>query len=100
MRKHDLLLTTSRFEGYPYSVVEGLASGLPVVTTPGGEPNGLVVNGVNGGRVEADDAELFIAATETASRISAQAARDSVSLLSAATLVPSVLAIPETSIVP
>jgi glycosyltransferase involved in cell wall biosynthesis len=100
MRKHDLLLTTSRFEGYPYSVVEGLASGLPVVTTPGGEPNGLVMNGVNGGRVEADDAELFIAAAETASKISAKAARDSVSLLSAATLVPSVLAIPETSIVP
>lgn len=97
MRKHDILLMTSRFEGYPYSVVEGLASGLPVVTTPGGEPNGLVVNGVNGARVDADNAQLFRAATETASMISAQAARDSVSHLSAEIIVPSVLAIPDAS---
>lgn len=97
MRNHDLLLMTSRFEGFPYAVVEGLASGLPVVTTPGGEPNGLVVDGVNGGRVTAEDAESFIAATERASNVSARAARDSVSQLSAEKLVPSVLAIPETS---
>lgn len=97
MREHDLLLMTSRFEGYPYAVVEGLASGLPVVTTPGGEPNGLVVDGINGARVDSEKAELFIAATEAASTISARAARSSVSHLSAEILVPTVLSIPEAS---
>jgi glycosyltransferase involved in cell wall biosynthesis len=94
MRNHDLLLMTSRFEGYPYAVVEGLASGLPVITTPGGEPNGLVVTGVNGARVEADDAELFVPAVKIASSVSALAARESVSRLSAQLLVPDVLTIP------
>ncbi|MCI4673455.1 glycosyltransferase family 4 protein [Candidatus Mycolicibacterium alkanivorans] len=94
MRSHDLLLMTSRFEGYPYAVVEGLASGLPVVTTPGGEPNRLVEHGVNGARVDADSPELFVPAVEVAAKISARAARDSVSRLSAVSLVPEVLTIP------
>ncbi|TGD85329.1 glycosyltransferase [Mycolicibacterium sp. CH28] len=94
MRSHHLLLMTSRFEGYPYAVVEGLASGLPVMTTPGGEPNGLVETGMNGARVEADRAELFVRAAEIASSVSALAARESVSRMSAAILVPDVLTIP------
>jgi glycosyltransferase involved in cell wall biosynthesis len=94
MREHDLMLMTSRFEGFSRAIVEGLASGLPVVTTPGGEPNGLIETGVNGARVEADRAELFIPAVEIAARISASAARDSVSNLSAANVVPDVLTIP------
>ena len=94
MRSHDLLLMTSRFEGYPYAVVEGLASGLPVVTTPGGEPNGLVQSGVNGARVDADTADLFVAAMQIASNVTATSARDSVSRLSATTVVPDVMKIP------
>jgi glycosyltransferase involved in cell wall biosynthesis len=94
MREHDLMLMTSRFEGFSRAIVEGLASGLPVVTTPGGEPNGLIETGVNGARVEADRAELFIPAVEIAAGISASAARDSVSNLSAANVVPDVLTIP------
>lgn len=94
MRRHDLLLMTSRSEGYPYAVVEGLASGLPVITTPGGEPNGLVRHGVNGARVDADNTELFPPAMELASKISSQTARESVSELSATTVVPDVMTIP------
>jgi glycosyltransferase involved in cell wall biosynthesis len=97
MRSHDLVLMTSAFEGYSRAIVEGLASGLPVVTTPGGEPNGLVQTGVNGARVEAASAELFVPAVEIASRIPASAARDSVSGLSAVTVVPDVLTIPRAS---
>jgi glycosyltransferase involved in cell wall biosynthesis len=97
MRRHDLMLMTSRFEGYPRAIVEGLASGLPVVTTPGGEPNGLVQTGVNGARVERYCADLFVPAMEIASGIRAAAARDSVSRLSAVTVVPHVLTIPATS---
>ena len=94
MRDHHLLLMTSRFEGYPYAVVEGLASGLPVMTTPGGEPNGLVRTGINGARVDADSAELFVRAAEIASGVPAVSARESVSRLSAEILVPDVLTIP------
>jgi glycosyltransferase involved in cell wall biosynthesis len=93
MRSHDLMLMTSAFEGYSRAIVEGLASGLPVVTTPGGEPNGLVQTGVNGARVAAASADLFVPAVEIASRIPASAARDSVSGLSAVTVVPDVLTI-------
>lgn len=92
MRDHDLLLMTSRFEGFSRTVVEGLASGLPVVTTYGGEPNGLVQTGLNGARVDADQADLFVPAMEIASKVSASAARKSVSHLTAATVVPNVLA--------
>jgi glycosyltransferase involved in cell wall biosynthesis len=94
MRSHDLMLMTSRFEGYPYAVVEALASGLPVITTPGGEPNGLVQDGVNGARVPADRAELFVSAVELASTISAAAAAESVTHLSAVDCVPDVMTIP------
>jgi glycosyltransferase involved in cell wall biosynthesis len=94
MRDHDLLLMTSRFEGYPYAVVEGLASGLPVLTTSGGEPNGLVTTGLNGAKVDADIAALFVPAAEIASTISAQAAAKSVAHLNATFLVPDVLTIP------
>lgn len=95
MRSHDLLLMTSAFEGYSRAIVEALASGLPVVTTPSGEPNGLVQTGVNGARVASASADLFAPAVEIASRISASAARDSVAQLSAATVVPNVLTIPQ-----
>lgn len=94
MREHDLMLMTSRFEGFSRAVVEGLASGLPVVTTPGGEPNGLVETGVNGARVEAARPELFPAAMEIASSVAASAARESVADLSAERVVPRVLTIP------
>jgi glycosyltransferase involved in cell wall biosynthesis len=97
MRSHDLMLMTSTYEGYSRAIVEGLASGLPVVTTPGGEPNGLVQTGVNGARVEAASAELFVPAMEIASKVPASAARDSVSELSAVTVVPDVLTISRAS---
>lgn len=95
MREHHLLLMTSRFEGFPYSVVEGLASGLPVITTPGGEPNDLVKTGLNGARVPSDDPTLFPKAAEVASKISPNAAAKSVSHLSATVVVPSVMALPQ-----
>ncbi|PND57593.1 hypothetical protein CRM90_11415 [Mycobacterium sp. ENV421] len=94
MRSHHLMLMTSSFEGFSRAIVEALASGLPVVTTPGGEPNGLIETGVNGARVEAESAELFVPAIEIASQILASAARESVSHLSALNVVPDVLTIP------
>lgn len=95
MRRHDLMMMTSRHEGFSRAIVEGLASGLPVVTTPGGEPNGLVRDGVNGARVSSDRAELFPHAIEIAARVSAAAASASVAHLSAVSRVPDVLTIPD-----
>jgi glycosyltransferase involved in cell wall biosynthesis len=95
MRSHHLMLMTSRFEGFSRAIVEGLATGLPVVTTPGGEPNGLVKTGVNGARVDGDMAELFPAAIEIAAGIRSADAQDSVRDLSAANVVPNVLNIPD-----
>lgn len=94
MRQHHLMLMTSRFEGFSRAIVEGLATGLPVVTTPGGEPNGLVVTGINGARVDSDHAELFPAAIGIASKIRGSDAKASVAGLSAETVVPNVLRIP------
>jgi glycosyltransferase involved in cell wall biosynthesis len=98
MRAHDLLLMTSDFEGFSRAIVEGLASGLPVITTPGGDPNGLVETGVNGARVTSASAELFFPAVELAASIDVSVARASVSHLSAATVVPEVLTIPRSNV--
>lgn len=47
-RASDVLLLTSNFEGMPRSVLEALASGLPVVTTDVGEVRAVVTDGVSG----------------------------------------------------
>lgn len=95
MRQHDLMLMTSSSEGFSRSIVEGLASGLPVVTTSAGEPNGLVETGVNGARVEGLSAELFVPAVQIAAEVSGAAARKSVSHLEVTTIVPRILKIPD-----
>ncbi len=93
MRDHDILLMSSRFEGFSRSIVEALASGLPVATTPGGEPNGLIVEGLNGGRaVEPDNAAQLADAVRHAALLRAKDAVASVTDLSAATIVPGILA--------
>lgn len=92
MRQHDLMLMTSRYEGYPRVIVEGLASGLPVVTTSTGEPNGLVETGFNGARVESDKPEDFPCAIELAADADTSAVLESVHDLSALVVVPRVLA--------
>jgi glycosyltransferase involved in cell wall biosynthesis len=47
-RACDALLLTSNFEGMPRSVLEALASGLPVVSTDVGEVRAVVENGRSG----------------------------------------------------
>jgi glycosyltransferase involved in cell wall biosynthesis len=44
----DVFLLTSNFEGMPMSVLEALACGTPVVTTPVGEVGKVVRNGSSG----------------------------------------------------
>lgn len=47
-RAADVFLLASDYEGMPMSVLEALASGLPVVSTPAGEVPALVTPGVTG----------------------------------------------------
>ena len=48
MRISDVFLLTSAFEGMPMSVLEALASGLPVVSTDVGEVKRVVINELSG----------------------------------------------------
>ncbi len=91
LRSSDLLLMTSLHEGFPRAVVEALASGLPVVTSDGGEPNGLVVDGTNGTRFTQRDPQSVARAVRRADSLSGHDARLSVAGLKASRLVPYVL---------
>jgi glycosyltransferase involved in cell wall biosynthesis len=95
MRAHDVLLMTSHYEGFPRAVVESLACGLPVVTTPEGEPNGLVVDGLTGYHAARGRSAEELARRVTESlQLDARDAVASVQHLSATRVVPAVLARP------
>jgi glycosyltransferase involved in cell wall biosynthesis len=47
----DLYLVSSREEGGPMGLMEGMASGVPVITTPVGMGPDLIIDGVNGGLI-------------------------------------------------
>ena len=51
----DLFLMTSRYEGFPYVLLEALAAGCAIVTTPVGGVVDCVVDGVNGSVVDTLD---------------------------------------------
>jgi glycosyltransferase involved in cell wall biosynthesis len=59
----DLYFVTSREEGGPMALIEGMASGVPVVSTAVGMAPDLVRNGITGGLVEPEDIEEFCAAS-------------------------------------
>ncbi|WP_442903710.1 glycosyltransferase family 4 protein [Gordonia sp. Z-3] len=88
MRMHDLLAMSSEFEGFSRSIVEALACGLPVVTTEGGDPNGLVVDSVNGSRYGSPSE--FVQAVNRAQLVSSDDCVSSVSKLSAREVVSDV----------
>lgn len=52
----DLYFVTSREEGGPMGIMEGMASGVPVVSTCVGMAPDLIVDGITGGLVASEDA--------------------------------------------
>lgn len=80
----DLYLITSRDEGGPMSLLEAMASGVPVVSTRMGMPKDVIRHGENGMLAEIEDVDGLVEsvcrlldAPELAGRI-AQAARETV----------------------
>ena len=63
-REVDVCLVASRQEGGPKSVLEAMASGVPVVTTRVGQAAELIADGENGLLAEADDVEALAAALQ------------------------------------
>ena len=60
----DLCLVTSRQEGGPKSVLEAMATGVPLVSTRVGQATELVVDGENGLLADVDDVDALVAAVE------------------------------------
>lgn len=60
----DLYLVSSRAEGGPKSVLESLASGVPIVSTRVGMAPELISNGVNGFITDIDDKDSIVANIE------------------------------------
>ena len=62
----DLLVSASRQEGLPVALLEGMASGLPVVATRVGAVPQVVADGITGLLVEPDSPEALAEAMERA----------------------------------
>jgi glycosyltransferase involved in cell wall biosynthesis len=58
----DVMVSASRQEGLPIAILEGMASGRPIVATPVGEVPVLIADQQTGLLVPADDAERLAAA--------------------------------------
>lgn len=59
----DIFLMTSRYEGFPYTLLEALNCGCAIVTTPVGGAHACVRDGVNGYVVDDTTASSLAAAT-------------------------------------
>ena len=57
----DIMVSSSRQEGLPMAILEGMASSLPLVASAVGEVPTVVADGVTGLLVPAEDAELLAA---------------------------------------
>jgi glycosyltransferase involved in cell wall biosynthesis len=59
LSRADILVLPTHTEGFPLSLLEGMAMGLPVVTTPVGGIPEIVKDGVNGYLVSPKDVEML-----------------------------------------
>jgi glycosyltransferase involved in cell wall biosynthesis len=61
-RRHDVLLSTSTYEGFGLVLIEAMSQRLPVIATPAGYAATIVRDGVTGVRVPFRDAEALASA--------------------------------------
>lgn len=54
----DIVLSSSRTEGLPFAVIEGMAACLPVVATRSGGPEQIIINGETGFLVDIDPSSI------------------------------------------
>ena len=55
LKSAQVFLLGSAYEGFPNVILEAMAAGLPVVTTPAGEASQVVAHGQSGYVTSADD---------------------------------------------
>jgi glycosyltransferase involved in cell wall biosynthesis len=60
LRSCHMLLQTSKYEGSPTSLIESLACGIAVVSTKAGDPDGVVMDGLNGFVVRTEEPIDFL----------------------------------------
>jgi glycosyltransferase involved in cell wall biosynthesis len=71
----DLMVSPSRTEGLPMAILEGMASGLPIVATPVGDVPTVVLDGRTGVLVPPEDVPLLASAIVTLLRNPAERER-------------------------
>lgn len=59
LSRTDIFALTSDHEGFPNTLLEALAAGLPVVTTPAGDASKVIQDGINGFVVAKEDEDSF-----------------------------------------
>lgn len=59
LKQADMMVLTSNYEGFPNVIIEAMAAGCPVVTTPAGDSGVVIVDGETGFCVPFDDAEAL-----------------------------------------
>lgn len=64
MQLSDVFLLTSRWEGFPYVVIEALSNGLPVFSTNVGGIHEAIINGETGFLFELKDSKKYIETLE------------------------------------
>jgi glycosyltransferase involved in cell wall biosynthesis len=68
MRQADMLVLCSDHEGFPNVLLEGMAAGLPAITTPAGDADIVVQHDDTGAVVAFDDVDALIASLVRLSR--------------------------------
>lgn len=57
LHQADALVVTSDYEGFPNVLIEAMASRIPVITTPAGDADSIIQDGVTGFVIPFDDVE-------------------------------------------
>lgn len=60
LSRTDVFVMTSDHEGFPNGLLEAMAAGLPVVTTPAGDASKVIQDGINGFVIPREDEDIFV----------------------------------------